>query len=84
LSGYFLVEATDLRMNLFGFRLDLTLDKVTKDFWVDCGFDVDGHSRILCGGTVQDIFQLFCHGTFAGEGLEGGELAGPTFDEKFF
>ena len=71
-------------MKFFGLCLDLVLDKVAKNFWVDGGFDVDGHSRVLCGGAIQDDFQFFCHSRFAGKGLESGELTGPTLDEKFF
>jgi len=84
LSGDFLIKAIDLRMKVFSFSLDLVLDKVMKNFWVDGGFDVDGHGHVLCGGTVQDVFQLFCHSAFAGKSFESGELTGPTFDEKFF
>jgi len=70
-----LIKAIDLRMKFFGFSLDLVLDKVTKNFWVDGGFDVDGHSRVLCGGTVQDVFQFFCHSVFAGKGIDKNRVA---------
>jgi len=82
LLGDFLIESLDFLMNFFGFSLDLVLDKVTKDFWVNGGFYVNGHSRVLCGGAVQDVFQFFCHNMFAGESLKSSELTGPTFDEK--
>jgi len=70
-------------MKFFGFSLDLCFDKVTEYFGISGGFDINGHCCILGSSSVQDDFQLFGHGAFAGKCFDGSELAGPTFDKKF-
>jgi len=45
-----LTEAINLQVKFFGFSLYLIFDKVTKDFGIDGGFDVNGHCHILGGG----------------------------------
>jgi len=55
-----------------------------EDFGVDGGFNINGHSSILCGSAIEDCFELFCHGMLAGNGFVCHDLAGPAFDKQFF
>jgi len=54
LASDFLAKVTNFRVQFFGFGLDLGLDEIAEDFWVDRRFDVDSHCSILCGSAIED------------------------------
>ncbi len=81
LASDFLAKVTDFQMKFFGFGLDLGLDEIMEDFWVNRRFDIDSHCSVLCGSAIENCFKFFGHGAFAGNGVMGHDLAGPTFNE---